>query len=67
MARVIKYMDGFNHLESDPTTTLETLCGHCDDRDNRPIGDVFEGEVTCKDCRAVAIVVFNACKKSEVK
>lgn len=67
MARVIKYMDGFNHLESCPSTTLETLCGYCDDLDNRPIGDVFEGEVTCKSCRSVALVVFNSCKKSEVK
>lgn len=67
MARVIKYMDGFNHLESCPSTTLDTLCGYCDDLDNRPIGDVFEGEVTCKSCRSVALVVFNSCKKSEVK
>jgi len=67
MARVIKYMDGFNHLESCPSTTLDTLCGYCDDLDNRPIGDVFEGEVTCKSCRSVALVVFKSCKKSEVK
>lgn len=67
MARVIKYMDGFNHLESCPSTTLETLCGHCDDRDNHPTSEVFEGEVTCKSCRSVALAVFNSCKKSEVK
>lgn len=67
MAKVIRYEDGYNHLESDYVTTLETLCGHCDDSGNRQIGDVFDGEVTCKDCRAVARAVFAACKKSEVK
>lgn len=66
MARVIRYMDGLNHLESHATTTLETLCGICDDRDNSCVGDVFEGVVTCDDCRSVAIKVFESCKKSEV-
>ena len=67
MARVIKYMDGLNHLESHPTITLETLCGICEDKDNSCVDDVFEGEVTCGDCRLVAKMVFAACKKSEVK
>lgn len=66
MARVIKYADGFNHLESDYVTTLETLCGICHDKDNHPVGEVFEGKVTCKECRAVARAVFAACKKTEV-
>lgn len=66
MAKVIKYEDGFNHLESDYVTTIETLCGICDDTENRSIGEVFEGKVTCSACRAVARAVFTACKKSEV-
>ncbi|UJD93702.1 hypothetical protein FS593_05035 [Lelliottia amnigena] len=67
MARVIKYTDGFYHLESHPTTTLETLCGICDDPDNHQIGDIKNGKVTCTDCRAVARVVFSSCKPDEVK
>lgn len=67
MAKVIKYQDGLNHLESDHVTTLETLCGICDDRDNKCVSAIFEGDVTCRDCRAVARAVFAACKKSEVK
>jgi len=66
MAKVIRYMDGFNHLAGSPRTTLETLCGVCDDIDNRQDGDEFEGEITCIACQDAARIVFASCKKSEV-
>lgn len=67
MAKVQNFQDGYAHLPHAPSTTFETLCGVCDDFDNRAEGDVYEGKVTCPDCRNAALLIFNSCKKSEVK
>lgn len=67
MAKVTKFMDGHTHLMSSPITSFDTLCGVCDDPGNRPVGDEFEGKITCIACIQTAVVVFDSCKKSEVK
>jgi hypothetical protein len=67
MARVTRFTDGYNHLMSGPCTTLDSLCGICQDHENMPQGPEFEGEVTCDACRETAWVVFDSCKKKEVK
>lgn len=67
MAKVTKRKDGLAHLLSSPITTLDTLCGICDDPDNKPVGDEYEGEITCTACKQTAWVVLNSFKKSEVK
>lgn len=67
MAKVTKFTGGDTHLMSGPATTLDSLCGVCHDYDNRPVGKPFEGELTCPACIETAWVVFDSCKKSEVK
>lgn len=66
MALVQNFKDGDNHLSSSILTTLDTLCGICDDFDNRPIGKPFEGKITCQACLDTARIVFESCKKNEV-
>ncbi|EGT4949775.1 hypothetical protein SM084_004111 [Cronobacter sakazakii] len=67
MATVQNFSDGFSHLPHDARTTLETLCGVCDDKENRAVSEQYEGEITCPVCRGAARLIFNSCKKSEVK
>lgn len=67
MAKVYTFTDGLNHLPSGILTTLHTLCGVCDDPENEQESFLFEGPITCDACRETARVVFDHCKKSEVK
>lgn len=67
MATVQDFQDGYAHLPHDLRTTLDTLCGICDDPGNRPVSEVREGKVTCPVCRGAAFLIFESCKKSEVK
>jgi len=67
MAKVIKFTGGDTHLMSGTLTTLDSLCGICQENDNRPVGEEFEGKLTCPACIETAMVVFHSCKKSEVK
>ncbi|ECO4312756.1 hypothetical protein AB0001_004759 [Salmonella enterica] len=67
MAKVTTYADGLNHLSTSVLTTLDTLCGICDDQDNKPESDEFDGEITCKACADTARIVFESCTKSETK
>ncbi|EDV3146918.1 hypothetical protein RRT02_000607 [Salmonella enterica] len=66
MAWVQNFQDGEAHLPNDVRTTLDTLCGICDDQENKPNGEPYEGKVTCPVCRGVARLIFESCKKSEV-
>lgn len=66
MAKVVLFSDGFTHIEGAPLSSFDTICGICDDYDNRQEGEKFEGELTCKVCKHVASAVFSSCKKSEV-
>ena len=67
MAIVIQHEDGLAHLQADNRTTFDTLCGVCDDQDNRAVGEMYSGPITCPVCRGAARIIFASCKKSEVK
>lgn len=67
MAYVVKFTDGYNHIINSTLSTLHTLCGICDDPNNKQQGEMFKGRIDCDACREAVAIVFESCTKRDIK
>lgn len=67
MAYVYRFADGKTHILNSSYSTLHTLCGICDDHNNKVQGEMEVGKITCRACKEAVAIVFECCTRRDIK